>query len=311
MLKNIFKRNRNIVVLKKAAKNTGGGTDATLDKSAPKTIESHNMILFDVTSSLRMLRTEDKNCDNEPLTYISAFAAPAKKGCFLFLEYLRGIRRSGNKTSAWALVSEDIFPSLVKLVNDSGLAKDNGFHSTTHGLPENFGGSVDIKYESGEVISFSNNQTPILSLETAEKIYDLFSNALQGEKIPLQDVSKLKEIHFSEERQKDGFTKAFLTINGDGTGNNRKQQKFEEPRIFDSEKTIDAETITAIKNTIVNKGVLAWEGLPENDFRFSRKKEMSFVFENGETVVIEDNRVLPDAVRGGFFDIELEITTKG
>lgn len=51
-----------------------------------------------------------------------------------------------------------------------------------YGLPENFGGSVSIEYASGEKISFSNNQQPILSPNTGLCIKELFSEAMKGEK---------------------------------------------------------------------------------------------------------------------------------
>lgn len=73
----------------------------------------------------------------------------------------------------------------VSVIN---LAKDNGFHSETHGLPENFAGSVSIEYASGEKISFSNNQQPILSPNTGLCIKELFSEAMKGEKVSLPDV---------------------------------------------------------------------------------------------------------------------------
>lgn len=147
-----------------------GGTDATQDTKAPKTISSEEMILFDATSALNNGQVSPDNRNRESLGYVSAFAASAGEGCFLFLETGECFNRLSEKTASWALVKE------------CNLAKDNGFHSETHGLPENFGGSVSIEYASGEKISFSNNQQPILSPNTGLCIKELFSEAMKGEK---------------------------------------------------------------------------------------------------------------------------------
>ena len=213
-----------------------GGTDATQDTKAPKTISSEEMILFDATSALNKGQVSPDNRNRESLGYVSAFAASAGEGCFLFLETGECFNRLSEKTASWALVKEDIFPSLVKLVKECILAKDNGFHSETHGLPENFGGSVSIEYASGEKISFSNNQQPILSPNTGLCIKELFSEAMKGEIVSLPDVSDLCEIRFSENRKNGGFTEATLTLKPDVTGENAKKSKYDGPEVYKSVK---------------------------------------------------------------------------
>ena len=160
-----------------------GGTTSSYDKKAPKRIKSGEMIFFSATSALGY---GDAAPDGrEPIAYVSAFAAPAAEGTFLYLSTGDSFRRRDGKSETWALVREDVFSSLVALVREHDLAKNNGYHSTTHGLPENFGGDVDIRYASGERISFSNNQTPVLSLRCGEAIADLFGKAMSGERIAL------------------------------------------------------------------------------------------------------------------------------
>ena len=302
-----------IVVLKKTERGMCGGTDATLDTAAPDKIESREMTLFDATSALGggvCISPEPQTDDHAmDLDYISAFAVPAKRGTFLFLETFEGNRRYTPGKRAWALVKEDIFPALVDLVNECGLAKGNGHHSTTYGLPENFGGSVRILYASGEKISFSNNQSPIIAPPVAKKIAKLFCGAMAGERVALPDVAKLKQIRFSEERGDDGYTRAALTLEPDGTGTNRKESKYEDSVVYNSEKPVDAETVNAIKKNIENTGILAWEDLPWSGFSLS-EKEIVFVFEGGEEIAVKGDRVLPMQIGGGFFNIELEMTTK-
>ncbi|MBR3290272.1 MAG: hypothetical protein IKI63_05810 [Clostridia bacterium] len=297
-----------IVVLSKTEPPMCGGTDAYQDTRAPKEILSQDMTLFDVTSALGYALTPEEE-GTEPLGFISAFAAPAKEGTFLFLETAPD-ERSGDITAAWALVKEDMLPKLTALVREHDLAKQNGFHSRTHGLPQDFGGRVRIQYASGEEISFSDNQTPVLSIPLARTIAALFTEAMNGPRVALPGVDSLKEIRFAEEREGGGFTRATLTLLPDGSGVNAKVARYDDPQVYESEKPVDAETVAAIKDTIESNGILAWEGLPESGFALSGHKTLTFVLADGRAIVIPDGQVLPDPLGRGFFSIELEMTTK-
>jgi hypothetical protein len=314
MFEKLKKKNNNdadIVILKRTEKNVCGGTDATLDKSAPKEIKSENMYLFSVTSALdeRYEKSDLHAGETAQINYISAFAAKAENGSFLFIERSDYVRYD-EKESEWAFVKDDVFPALVKLVNECELAKSNGYHSTTHGLPQNFGGSVDIRYESGEKISFSDNQAPIITAETAEKIDSVFSDALKGVKVELPDISALREIRFSEKRNDGGYTNAVLTLNSDGTGTNKKEQKFDTPTVYKSEKSVEKETVKDIKSVITDSGILTWAKLPESEFHYGESKTLTFAFDGAEEITVTNDRILPEQLCNAFFEIELEITTK-
>ena len=285
-----------------------GGTDSYRDQKAPKEIVSKDMTLFEAGTSLFTLVLPPDKDSSSRLWYISAYAAYADKGSFVYLSKSTECR--GPAKSSWALVKRDVLPDLVRLVDEAGLARSNGCHSTTHGLPEDFGGRVFIKYASGESISFSNNQSPIIAYDTCVRMADLFESFMGEERVALKDLSGLKEIRFLEERDNGGFTKAILAFNADGTGTNRKSMRFDGPTVYESEKPVDAETMSKIKSVIERCGMLAWSGLPDSGFPKISKKSMSFVFDDGETFTAEDGKELPDAIGNGFFAIELEVTTK-
>ena len=300
-----------IVVLKKTAPGTCGGTDAFQDTKAPKTIVSTEMILFDAESALTPPLSPSREFDagGKPC-FFSAFAAPAERGTFIFLSTSQGFRSRDRRSDAWALTDDPVFPALVAIVNEFGLAKRNGYHSMTHGLPENFGGYVDIRYGSGERIGLSDNQSPVVSFEAGQAIVSAFSRALGGKRVPLPDASDLREIRFLEDRGESGYTRAVLTVLPDGCGINKKVAKYSGPEVYESEKAVDAETVGAIKESINRSGILAWSGLPENGFRTGRNKKMVFVFEGGREITVTDGKILPSRLSGGFFEIELEMTTK-
>ncbi len=300
-----------VVILRKTEPGMCGGTDATQDRSAPKEIKSQDMVLFDVSSKIGGNGVKIyENGETRKIGYVSAFAVPAGKNSFVLLETSGGSYRYDDGKIEIALLEGDVFPDLVRLAIETDLARNNGFHSTTHGLPENFGGSIDVRYRSGERIGVSNNQSPVLSSASAEKIIKLFEEKLAGKRVPLPSSDKIREIRFDEERKNGGFTKAVLTINSDGTAANSKKSRYDGPTEYESEKAVDVETVEAIRKNIDDCFMTAWAELPEREYKFGETKKLTFVFESGDEITVTDDRVLPGQISRGFFNIELELTTK-
>ena len=310
-MENKGQNEKGIIILSTTGRGMCGGTDATLDTNAPKRIVSNEMFLFNVTSVLGIpdnIKSGDRDL-HEPLEYVSAFAAAAGSGTFLFLEKCFGFRKRGGSISKWAFVDSPVFPSLAAVVREYDLAKNNGYHSKTHGLPDNFGGSADIRYAGGERISFSDNQSPVISYAVGTAVAETFENAMKGEPVALPDVSALEAIRFYEKRDNGGFTEATLTLYPDGTGRNEKRARSGDPKIYESVKTVSAETVAEIKEKIADTGILAWAELPDNGFSFGGGKKLTFVFSNGREITVTSGKILPDQISGGFFDIELELVT--
>ena len=303
------KKKDNITVLKSTRPNECGGTDAIRDESAPKEIISKDMILFNAFSALNFLsRDEEKN--DIPfwnIGFIAAFAAKCEPGSFVFLQ-TREYRGDPTENCDFALIKADIFPGLDALVRKYEFAAQNGYYSTTHGLPENFGGEVHISYAGGEQINFSDNQSPVISRKAAVEAAQLFADCLKRERLELPDLSGLKEIRFSSVGS--GKTeKATLTLLPDGTGINKKVSDYREGNIYESEKQVDADTVKKIKSTVQESGMLFWRFLPASDYTSNEKKQLTFVFEDGE-ITAPGDRKLPQNFSGGFFNIELEMTVK-
>ena len=77
----ILKREeKDIVILSKPGPAECGGTTATLDKSAPKTIKSNDMVLFSVDCKLNTVEAAREN----GISYVSAFAAKTSSVRFYF-----------------------------------------------------------------------------------------------------------------------------------------------------------------------------------------------------------------------------------
>lgn len=298
----IFKKS-GVIVLNKPKPGACGGTTATLDTNAPKEIKSTDMTVFEVTSVLPYMRDVP-----DAVGYISAFAANSGDGTFLFFETGEGHRRDLRR-AGWTYIKENVMPELVALTRECNLAANNGFHSKTHGLPENFGGEIDIRYAGGERISVSNNQQSIISYDTGLRIKEFFESAEKKEKTVLPDVSSLLSVLYEEKGRGNAYKNITLTLNGDGTGTIKKICRYDgEPTVFESEETIDRETVDKIKNTAKEKGVFAWAGLPDGSYSFSYDKRLTFIFRDADSISVKGGKFIPDRLRGGFFDIELELT---
>lgn len=294
-----------IVMLSQTEPMMCGGTDAYQNTRAPKTIESQDMVRFDVACSLTTL-VEPEGATGERIDYLAAFAVPVKLGTLVSLE-IAG--RGEAPAASWALLKEPIFPALTALVREHDLAKDNGFHSQTHGLPQNFGGHVNIRYASGETISFSNNQTPILSPNTVRAIAAVFRTAMSGERVELPDAGSIAAIRFAEERKDGGYTRTTLDIHPDGTGVNRKSTRYENGAEYESETPMDADTVAEIRHTVESCGMLAWEGLSAEPDILGRDRSITLVLADGREVTVPDLQTALPRLGSGFFKVELNLTS--
>ena len=289
---------KNITILKKTEPNVCGGTDSYMVDDAPKRIRSTDMTSFDVSC---VIYPPDYASGNPCPEFVSAFAVPADGAWLLLLETGPGLGRRGECEIKWALVKDDPFPALVKIVNERELAKNNGFHSQTHGLPDNFGGSIDIRYASGEKIGISDNQGTVLGYQAGKEIIGVFEKALAGEKIALPDPEALCAIDFEETHSGGGYTKARLTIGKDGAGVNDKESKYDGPTVYTSRKPVEAEVVSEIKKTIASCGLFAWGRLPEKDNRYGDACRMTFLLKDGTSITVDNGRLLPS---------QLEISVK-
>ena len=279
-----------------------GGTSFSYDPSAPTDIKSDKMTFFSVESALGFVHENE----NDPLTFVSAFAAPKGEGSFLFLETVHGHR--GPALRAYACVKENVFPELLKLARDCRLAADNGRHSETHGLPENFGGRIDIRYESGERISVSDNQSPVVDYGTACLIERVFSAAMRGEPADVPGVPDISAIRFREDFRSGGHREADLKIGPDG-GKLKSLAEYP-PSVYRSEKQIPPETVAEILETVEKSGLLCWADLPYDGYGFGSNESLTFVFREGSglsEITVKNDRLVPDGLRRGFHDITLKL----
>lgn len=140
-----------------------GGTDRSHDENASAEILSRDLRFFSVDTV--------SGEDFDPRTRVIAYAAVAKSGVFISL---------GGEAPRYTLLAPDcdFMQCLDALAKKWDMATNNGFHSHTHGLPADFGGRLTMRYASGEYVSKSNNQSPILESGAPDAICELFTKAL-------------------------------------------------------------------------------------------------------------------------------------
>lgn len=128
-----------------------GGTDHSHDENAPAEIHSTDLLLFKIRTG--------NGLSTHFLSEVQAnvYAAKTELGIFTY---------SFEPEPRYALLDAncDFLSRLDTLTKEQCLIQDNGQHSFTHGLPDDFGGAVDVRYASGEYISKSCNQSSVISI---------------------------------------------------------------------------------------------------------------------------------------------------
>ena len=289
-----------------------GGTEEGYYKKASSIIVSDDMVLFDVSSVLSEPRdTEDPR--QKKTGYLAFFAVKAGDGTFVYKVTGSGTHPSkyDNCKIEWALTKEDAFPALAALTRELELSRDNGHYTFTHGLPQDFGGLIDVKYADGEQIKISSNQNPVISREAAFEIERLFDRLLRGEKADLPDPSDIVLIRFDEVKENGALTHAEISANSDGTCAIKRINRFSAQEVYESELTVSGEVLENIKKNAEKCGILAWSALPKYELPWKENKKLTFVFKDGKETAVYSDRILPEYVRGEFFAAEIELTTKG
>ena len=68
----------------------------------------------------------------------------------------------------------DVLEEIQKVVEKYNFSKNNGLEYEVSGLPAGLGGTLNIIYDSGEKIYHYSNQSPIISNDAENEIYNIF-----------------------------------------------------------------------------------------------------------------------------------------
>ena len=275
-----------------------GSSNDQINNDAPKTINSTEVIVFDASTSMVTLALPPEQKRN--FLYISAFASVSDKGTLLLLctEKPDNTRETKHK-----FIGKNLSSELAALAVDCDFARCNGRSHYVNGLPQNFGGSVDIKYESGEKIIFADNQSPIFGPETAQKISDFFENAFTYEEAISPDINELREVQYYQENLDDHYVRYYFTINPDKTAKLKREYKFSDPEPHLSEEDVTADVTEGLLNIIKDNDILLWEGLLEKEV-IIQKTSLKFIFTDGKEINVSGSASVPLQYSSVMFNIQ-------
>lgn len=141
-----------------------GGTRHYVDEGAPKTVESTQIVSFSCEFS-----ATDLELNSSPIAgrYYTLYAAQ-DGGSYE--------ARGGGEIFGQREFTPDaeFFAALQQIVSQYDFAQYNGQFYTVAGLPPDLGAKLDIRYDSGESIRSSDNQSCFLPLEAMEELVNLF-----------------------------------------------------------------------------------------------------------------------------------------
>lgn len=144
-----------------------GGVRHYEDENAPKVIESTQIVTFSCEIS-----TYSMSMNSSPVAgRYYTFYAGQEGGSFE--------ARAGGEVFTEKEFTPDaaFFEALQEIVAEHDLAQYNGKHYSVSGLPPDYGAKLDIRYESGESIRSSDNQSCFIPVEVTQKLVELFENA--------------------------------------------------------------------------------------------------------------------------------------
>ena len=156
-----------IFVFKKPSHDTDeidGGVTHYTDTDAPKEIQSTQIVSFFCEFSATDLSESSSPIAGRYYT----FHAEEDTGSF-------EARGGGTVFAERAFVPDKtFFEALQQIVVQHDLAQYNGQFYTVSGLPPDFGMKLEIRYDSGEQILCSNNQSCLIPLKAMEELVYLF-----------------------------------------------------------------------------------------------------------------------------------------
>ena len=144
-----------------------GGINKRINRDAPKTIASENIIAFDCVFSTVAI------ADDIPVEHgIYTLFARLKDGAVRGEYKMR--TRYGEGEQFQFRASHTFLRKVQRIVSTYNFAKFNGEEYSVSGLPDMYGTKIHIVYTSGERIYASDNQSNFLPIEAMAELVKLF-----------------------------------------------------------------------------------------------------------------------------------------
>lgn len=255
---------------------------------APKTINSKEITYFAVSCSFATMGSD------RAYTYVSSLAVPAGRGTLVSLTYSTQSRFSGggNDYCETRLVTGDVFVELQAIVDRHDFAKKNGESYHVAGLPDNFGGSATIEYASGEKITMSNNQSPIIAPAAGAEIVDLLKGRIENDAVGDLSVGDIVKIVYNEFYEEGHYTTYELTE--EKLYSECQFKKGDE--VYTHENYCEAGLMDKARNLVDKSAALYWDGIAEKETWHMSTESLTFVMKDGREIKVNGFMRCPNGV---------------
>lgn len=274
-----------------------GGTVSN-HSAKPVEIKSKDIIYFNAESSFSSLAVQFD------YSFVGVYAAKADAGILVSLTCSTGRPFTGeiNTESSFALVENSVLDELQKIVEKYNYAAKNGQSHYVNGLPQNFGGNVTVEYASGEKISFDDNQSPVISTESAAEFIGVLKHYMTKKRVKIPGTDNIVAVRYQRETDDNNYSRLFLDDKKIISDNNYGG----EDKHWIKEYTVSGEALEKIRSIAETYALPAWTGIPEYDRSFygGTDERLVFSLKNGGEFSVTDRMRKPSRAEGIIFDIK-------
>lgn len=281
-----------------------GGASQRQDSRAPQTITSDDVTRFEIRSSFGALA--------DPHTYddINLYVYKLKTGSVAMFQ-ARSKRDSSKNVQETCWFAENILPSLHEWIVRFDLVRNNGYSYHVGGLPEGFGGSVNIRYANGEYISKSSNQSPVIGYSEAERFLDLLLGAKETctpvQAPPAAGVTGVRfvsECHF--ESKKDD-SRTVTTLTRDGRGCRLESDAVYGRQRFHKEADLAPDVFGKVEEIVDGSSLTLWDRLPEAKWGTLdiQRYFVTLTMKDGREISFDSSFRFASSLRSPLFELSL------
>lgn len=273
---------------------TGGSDTKYLD--LPKAIQSEEIVHFSVDCNFAYSSNEKK------YTYVYGYATKVEGGALVGLSYRKDGEQNEAEYTKLKLVGNEVFSDLQKLVKKHNFASNNGYTHFTSGLPENFGGSVNINYASGEQIIVSDNQSIVISLDAGEEMVGILQKYMDAAYDSPNYAGDIVAVSYKEQTGKDIYTQYYL----DGTRFLYESKLGKNQKVYKKEYALPQDMLYKIRDIANTNSLLDWSGMRQSEQNTVDpvSRQLVFSMRNGNEIMVTDSSFAPMISNGATFAIQ-------
>ncbi|MBR0138010.1 MAG: hypothetical protein IJM15_06330 [Erysipelotrichaceae bacterium] len=180
----------------------GEFVEEVIDEKAPEVIVSKNMILFELHCNFEMYLDEAR------YRRFDVFASRCDRGTYIYFNN----KLAEEKYEMKCFVTDfGIFEKLQEVIEKYCLYEGNGLRRFEYGLPDDFGGALLVRYDSGEYITKADNHYAIIPAVAGDEIMDLFLKSGEAYYRQADFSDELREVEFSQNNDSGFFRHYRLT----------------------------------------------------------------------------------------------------